>query len=219
MPIRVLDANGEGELWRVTAAIIWAANHGANVINISFGYNTEPELLKNLLHNCDDGPPPAGTQLFPELLANVVVISGAGNSGNANLIYPAGNRIDPQLGVGASTKYEHLASFTTMDNGGDRIIRAVAPGENIVSALPGGRYGVWSGTSMAAPIAAGIAALVKARNPSWVPHDIVDWLPETGIEWRCPHPTRGNIRTARVDAFCAVTGNTDCGPTVTMCNQ
>ena len=221
MPIRILDENGEGELWRVVAAIIWAANHGADVVNISFGYNVEPLLLKNLLHNCD--VPPPGTQLFPELNGNkLVVISGAGNGGNANPIYPAGTRIDPQLGVGASTRLEHLATFSTMSVEGvssSRFIRAVAPGENIVSTLPGGRYGMWTGTSMSAPITAGIAALLKARVPTLDPHMIVDRIVETGVKWDCDHPTRGGrIRTTRVDAFCALT-NGDCGQNTNACSQ
>jgi subtilisin family serine protease len=219
MPIRVLDANGEGELWRVVAAIVWAANHGADVINISFGYDVEPKLLKNLLDNCDT--PPAGTQLFPELNGNkLVVISGAGNGGNAVPIYPAGTPMDPQLGVGASTRLDNLAEFSTMslDNGGgSRSIRAVAPGEDIISTLPGGRYGMWSGTSMAAPIAAGVAALVKAKNPQLDPHLIVGQIAETGIKWDCDHPTRGPIKTARIDALCAITNNTACGSNPQAC--
>ena len=97
------------------------------------------------------------------------------------------------------------------------------PGEDIVSALPGGHYGVWSGTSMATPIASGIAALVKAKFPALTPHLIGEQLEETGIEWDCrdehQHPTRGEIRTARVDAFCTVTGNTNCGENPSACSQ
>src|SRR5688572_29525469 len=47
MPIRILDKDGEGDLWRITAAVIWAANNGADIINISFGYPDHPELLEN----------------------------------------------------------------------------------------------------------------------------------------------------------------------------
>lgn len=220
MPIRVLDKDGVGELWRIVAAMIWAANNGADVINISFGYNSDPELLKNLLHNCD--VPPPGTQLFPELNGNrLVIISAAGNGGNGDRIYPAGNRIDPQLGVGASTRMENLAIFSTMSvgsTGGDRFIRAVAPGENIVSTLPGGRYGLWTGTSMAAPVAAGVAALVKAQNPTLDPHSVVERLIDTGIKWECDHPSRGQIRTSRVDAFCALTNNPLCGSNPQACS-
>lgn len=220
MPIRVLDRNGEGELWRIVAAIIWAANNGADVVNISFGYNSDPELLKNLLHNCD--APPPGTQLFPELSGNkLVVVSAAGNGGNALPIYPAGNRIDPQLGVGASTRLDTLAAFSTMSidtGGGDRFIRAVAPGENLVSTIPEGRYALWTGTSMSAPVAAGVAALVLAQNPTLDPHSVVDQMVETGIDWTCQHPLRGPIKTRRIDAFCAVTNNANCGSNPGACS-
>lgn len=219
MPIRVLNKDGEGELWRIVAAIIWAANNGADVINISFGYNSDPELLKNLLHNCDIPPP--GTQLFPELNGNrVIIVSAAGNGGNSDPVYPSGTRIDPQVGVGASTRLDNLATFSTMSAGGfDRFIRLVAPGENIVSTIPGERYALWTGTSMAAPVAAGVAALVKAQNPLLDPHSVVDRLIETGIRWDCDHPTRGAINTSRIDAFCALTNNVNCGSNPAACDR
>jgi subtilisin family serine protease len=221
MPVRVLDTDGSGELWRVTAAIIWAANHGADVINISFGYNSSPDLLKDLLDNCD-GTPPEGTKTFPEMLRQVAVIAGAGNGGNSSPIFPAGNRIDAQLGVGATTRYDHLWEFSTMSvgtSGSDRFIRAVAPGENIISSIPGGRYAMWSGTSMAAPIAAGVAALVRAKFPALTPNQIVSQIAETGISWDCTHPTRGEIKTNRVDAYCAVTNDRSCGINAHACDQ
>jgi subtilisin family serine protease len=80
----------------------------------------------------------------------------------------------------------------------------LAPGENIVSALPNGRYGVWSGTSMSAPIVSGIAAMVKARNPNMPPHDILDRVKDTGVELDYQDVNRGRIKTSRVDAKCAV---------------
>ena len=221
MPIRILDTDGSGELWRVTAAIIWAANHGADVINISFGYNSSPDLLKDLLDNCD-GTPPEGTKTFPEMVRQVTVVAGAGNGGNALPIFPAGNRIDAQLGVGASTRYDHLWEFSTMSvgtSGSDRFIRAVAPGENIVSAIPGGRFALWSGTSMAAPIAAGVAALVKAKYPTLTADQVAAQVAETGISWDCTHPTRGPIKTNRIDAYCAVTNNRSCGINARACDQ
>jgi thermitase len=222
MPIRILDKQGVGELWRIKDAIIFAANNGANIVNISFGYDDKPELLKELLHNCDDSVvPPPGTQTFPELLNNIAVMSGAGNGGNYLPIFPAGNRIDAQLGVGASTRFDKLASFSTMSPERDiplpgdeeiegRSIRAVAPG----------RYGIWSGTSMAAPIASGLAALVKALNPTLTPHLIGERLEDTGFEWECFHPVRNhNIKTSRLDAYCAVTNTQPCGTNPFACTQ
>jgi subtilisin family serine protease len=102
-------------------------------------------------------------------------------------------------------------------SGGRRWVRAAAPGENIVSALPGGRYGVWSGTSMAAPVAAGIAALVKAKNPSLAPTAIVDQVEDSGFEWDCFHAARGiQIKASRVDALCAL-GGAVCAPPPNPC--
>ena len=61
MPLRVLDANGEGELWRVAKAIIWASQHGADVVNMSFGYPKDfapgsNTFLEDIMKSCDDVP-------------------------------------------------------------------------------------------------------------------------------------------------------------------
>ena len=87
----------------------------------------------------------------------------------------------------------------------------------IISALPGGRYGMWSGTSMSSPVAAGIAALVLSVRPiNGIAHtasDVVDEIEESGWEWECNLASRNiMMETARIDAFCAVTNNQSCFP-------
>ena len=72
----------------------------------------------------------------------------------------------------------------------------------------------WGGETQ---IAAGVAALVKAKFPNLTPHEVVGQLTETGILWDCAHPTRGEIKTSRIDAYCAVTNNVACGVNANAC--
>ncbi len=72
---------------------------------------------------------------------------------------------------------------------------------------------------MATPIAAGVAALVKSRNPLMTPTELVDRIDDTGIEWECQLPPPRNIqmKTTRLDAVCAVTNNENCGSNPNAC--
>ena len=148
----------------------------------------------------------SGGTTFPEIgLHRLAVTVAAGNGGSTAAVYPAADQADGALPVTSSTHYDELSSFSTYNRSW---IDVAAPGEDIVSALPGGRYGVWSGTSMAAPIAAGVTALVRARYTSQclTPHVYLEHLKETGIryEWD-PLPPWGRVRIQRVDALNAVT--------------
>jgi subtilisin family serine protease len=241
MPIRVLDQNGESDLWKIKDALIWAANHGADVVNMSLGYpqgltSQSNTFIEDLTHGCDGVPVP-GQQTFPEFNDEIlVIVAGAGNGGQigngADRIYPAAERgttDDNILSVGSSSRLDLLSTFSTManvmDRHDDRWVRTVAPGEDIISAIPGGRYGVWSGTSMSAPIVSGIAALVLSvrplNPPTRVATQIVDEVEETGFGWKCHLGSRDiMMETSRVDAFCAVTNNQACYPNERqICNE
>jgi subtilisin family serine protease len=241
MPIRVLDENGESDLWKIKDALIWAAKHGADVVNMSFGYPQDftaqsNTFIQDLTHGCD-GVVVAGQQTFPEFNDEIlVIVAGAGNGGQigngAARVYPAAERgmtDDNILSVASSSRFDLLSTFSTMANvqnrSVDRWVRTVAPGEDIVSAIPGGRYGLWSGTSMSAPIVSGIAALVIAvrpiNPPTRVATQVVDEVEETGYGWKCNLASRNIImETSRVDAFCAVKNNQACYPNDrTVCNE
>ncbi len=210
MPLRILGPDGSGELWRITAGLIWAAAHGADVANLSIGYPEDVRVLHDLLDCVDVGSTVTGTT-FPEIgTRRLAVAVASGNGMGTAAVFPAAERRDGMLAVGASTRYDDLAAFSTYDR---QWVKVTAPGEEIVSALPGGRYGMWSGTSMSAPIVAGVIALVKARFPTSfaTPHDLLGQVKETSVDKRFDNvPPWGEVRLKRVDALCAVTNNQAC---------
>src|SRR5205085_3016384 len=116
MPLRILDRDGSGELWRITAALIWAANHGADVANLSIGYPENVRLLKDLLDCLDagvtmPGPPPT---TFPEIGTHRLAVSvAAGNGGSTAMVYPAAESADGMLAVCASTPNDLVAPFSS----------------------------------------------------------------------------------------------------------
>ena len=97
-----------------------------------------------------------------------------------------------------------LAASNSGGQGENNWIRVAAPGDRIISAIPNGRYGAWSGTSMAAPVVAGVAALVKQRFKAQAPtvHDLAEHIEKTGVISILPSSQPVNVRT---DAFLAVT--------------
>jgi subtilisin family serine protease len=173
MPVRVLDPDGGSNVWVIAEALAYAVNpdgdrdtaDGADVINLSLSTPRRTDLLAEIVAaiECDGGG---------ECLAGqrgVVVVAAAGNDGSTTPEYPAAEGVDGLLAVGASTAADALASFS---NRGPWV-HVAAPGENVLSSVPGGEYGVWSGTSTATPLAAGVAALVRAAYPGLDAPDVV----------------------------------------------
>lgn len=189
MPLRVLGADGRGDIWRVAEALIYAADPDGNphtadharVVNLSLGTTAPTQLLDKVVElitcsdddddeNDDDYSDPGFAEDLERcnLHHGVVVIAAAGNSGSASeRWYPAAEGAEGALAVTASTRSDRLAGFA---NRGEWV-QLAAPGDGITSSVPGG-YGVWSGTSMAAPFVAGVAALLLDANEQWKPVDV-----------------------------------------------
>ncbi|MBE9067063.1 S8 family serine peptidase [Leptolyngbya cf. ectocarpi LEGE 11479] len=153
MPIKIGDAPNNffvnpGDL---SAAIYYAVDNGANVINMSLGWPASPELDAALLY--------AASQ-------NVIVVSSAGNSRNASPGALALYAQEVGLSVGAVNPNNVLASFSNGAGEDFNIRHITAPGVGILSTLSGGFYGRQSGTSMAAPHVAGAIALMLQANPN-----------------------------------------------------
>jgi subtilisin family serine protease len=117
-----------------------------------------------------------GTDLYSQALIDAITaqqqdgilfIAAAGNSFQDNDLiptYPASLFLPNIISVAATTRNDDLPTFS---NFGRYSVHLGAPGEDILSTLPGGVYGLDTGTSMSAPFVTGVAALLKAANPSW----------------------------------------------------
>ena len=143
MPIRISATNGSGSSSAMANALVWAADHGARVANISYQVTTSSSVSTAAKYFQSKG--------------GVVTIA----AGNYSTLHTNPDNLNV-LTVVATTSTDALASFS--DYGSD--IDVAAPGSGIYTTNRGGVYGSWSGTSFSAPVTAGIAALVIAANPA-----------------------------------------------------
>lgn len=144
MPLRVFDDNGEADIFTITKAIRYAIRNKVGVINMSFGISTNSRTVREAV--------------AAAIAANIVVTGSAGNANSSTPQYPAS--YSSVLSVAATDLADKKGSFSNYGSS----ISVSAPGVNIISAYPGGYYAVVSGTSFAAPIVAGEAALVRSKQ-------------------------------------------------------
>jgi subtilisin family serine protease len=157
MPIKVLDADGEGNDFDIAYGIRWAADHGANVINLSLGNPGSSDTLQRAIDYA--------------VAHNVVVVAAAGNSGSSVENWPAAAR--GVLAVGATDGANNRASWSNFGPWLD----LMAPGTRIYSTATGiDPYALGSGTSYATPIVAGAALLAQAADRGASPDQIADRL-------------------------------------------
>ena len=154
LPVKVLSASGQGDTARIAQAIDWASQQaGVKVINMSLG--------------CQCPSPAYLTEAVANARARgVVVIAAAGNDGTSSPASPAS--APGVIGVGATDSADRRTSFSNYGVNA----KLAAPGLNIYSTLRGGSYGTMSGTSMASPNVAGVAALAWSACPSCSVGDI-----------------------------------------------
>jgi subtilisin family serine protease len=143
---RVQDSEGWGNASDVVEAVLLAVRDGADAINLSLGMYTSFRALElAVTYAFDHGIP---------------VVASAGNDGWATRRqYPAG--YSEVVAVASVDSLDRLSGFSSY---GDHIDVA-APGEFILSTSPGGRYAVWSGTSMSAPMVSALCAVLRSRWP------------------------------------------------------
>lgn len=206
MPVRVLDETGQGNLWVLAEAFEWAVLNGAHVVNFSLGAFQKTDLMEDLLedYTCsklDDGDveDEAGDDDCEAAGGRGVVVTASGGNGGyvtpQRPEYPGAESAPGVLAVAAHDHYSRAWPYSTRG----AWIDVSAPGVRVTSAFPGDhspnpQYATWSGTSMAAPLAAGQAALVRARERTLSATQIVVRIKTT------TDPLVGTTSPGRVDA-------------------
>jgi subtilisin family serine protease len=160
MPLKAFRADGSSNLSDIIRAIYYAADHGANVLSMSFSM----------------GQPSPGLQAAVQyaLNKNVTLVASSGNDGLKTLVWPAS--YGGVQGIGSSTSSDTRSSFS---NYGSGVVTFAAPGEAVITTYPGGNYAAGWGTSFSAPMVAGSAALVLQVRPTAKPGDITNALSKT----------------------------------------
>ena len=140
-----LSVSGQGLIAYYNEATVYAAENGADVISMSFGgtgFSAYTQQVLNFAYN-----------------RGVVSIAAAGNESSSQIHYPAGYQ--HVIAVGATDAQDQMADFSNYGSWVDLF----APGVSIFSTTNNGGYGNMSGTSMACPVAAGAAGLLKSLYP------------------------------------------------------
>jgi len=164
MPVKVLNNSGQGLETHLTDAIIWSADNGAKVINMSLGViNSDdgPDWDMNIKEACEYA-----------VSKGSVIVTAAGNAGNGEVpldtkfVSPA--RLDCVITVTATDKNDEIADFSYFGDAVD----VAAPGVDILSSSFANTYRPFSGTSAAATFVTAAAAMITLDKPSLGPEGL-----------------------------------------------
>ncbi|MFB1051685.1 S8 family serine peptidase [Paraliobacillus sp. JSM ZJ581] len=138
--VKVLDENGKGSIEQLTKGIQWSISQGVDIINLSFGFQSDSKELKKIINEATD--------------SGIIVVAAAGNTYGLGMDYPA--------------QYENVISVNAIDSDLNLIDASalgdtdfVAPGKDILSTNSQGRYSLYSGTSFS-------TAYVTGALSSWL---------------------------------------------------
>lgn len=189
MPVKVLNASGVGPDSVIARGLVYAVDHGARVVNMSFGNPTASQTLAQAVRYAYS--------------RGAILVAAAGNTANLDnaVIYPAA--YDQVLAVAATDEEDNTPEFSQHHP----YVGISAPGVGIISTFwRGASYGDYasaSGTSAAAPHVSGVAALVLSMNPGLTNGDVVRILQDTSDDLGVPGRDE-YYGAGRVNAFKAV---------------
>ena len=157
LPIRSLDADGNGYDTNIAKGIYYAVDNGASIINMSLAGENYSTYLANAIEYA--------------IQHDVLIVVASGNKGmSTENFYPASEK--RVIVVSATDQHDQIADFS---NTGESIDIA-APGVSILSSIPGGRYALMDGTSMAAPHISAVASMFKLDDPTRTIQEMEDLL-------------------------------------------
>lgn len=165
------NPGGKSDQDQIPAAVRWAVDNGARVINISLG-STSPEWPQSW----------DAAFLYAEQ-KDVVIVAAAGNRVGGNIQVGAPATIPGVLTV-AGLNRKGVASIDSSSQGIS--IGVAAPAEDLVGGLPGGGYAEWAGTSGATPIVAGVAALIRSKWPEMSASQVINRIVSTAKDAGLP---------------------------------
>lgn len=180
MPVRAVPEYGDERDKDVANSIRYAVDNGAKVISMSFGKHYSPDSSV------------VDSAIRYALAKDVLIVHGAGNDSRYMDSNFRRNHPNPRLDsvtcvpnwieVGATGRKKNIVA--KFSNYGYQAIDIFAPGEDIYSTLPGNEYGYESGTSMAAPVVAGVAALIRSYFPELSAAEVRTLLMETATQYK-----------------------------------
>lgn len=163
LPLKIHGGTrNSGSVADAIKAIKYAQAAGADICNMSWGTSVYSEALETVMRE--------STMLF------VVAAGNSGNNNNSSPVYPACYALDNMITVAYINQSGELASDS---NYGISTVDIAAPGQDIFSTTVGGEFHYLSGSSMAAPVVSGVAALLYAQTDSLYPQNIKELLLQT----------------------------------------
>jgi subtilisin family serine protease len=187
MPVEVMNSSGTANYSDVAAGVLYAAEKGAKVINISLGGYSNSNTLSNAINTAIN-------------VYDAVVVAGAGNDNSTNLFYPAA--YSGVLAVaGTNTDDTKWSDSTSVGSNYGSWVSVSAPAVNILSTESGGGWIDATGTSMAAPFVAGLAGLLRSLHPDWSQAEVSSQIIHTADSIDSLNPSYvGQLGSGRIDA-------------------
>lgn len=174
MPLKVADAAGRAYDYDVAAGIDYAVDHGAQIVNVSLEQGSSTQVLADAVSYAQ--------------AHGVLVVAAAGNEGSSQVGYPAG--YSGVLSVAASDPADGRYAWSSYGNRA----AVAAPGCVATTSVWGG-YGVECGTSFAAPLTAGLAALLLSAKPDATASQVAAAIEQSAL------PVQGGwVARGRIDA-------------------